>query len=376
MFEYTHRMSYSKSTRLFACLAISLLVCAASVAASEPDADFASMLTQLDSDDWFEREAATEALIASDDLPMSAIDEALASDSISAEQRMRLDLVSVQRYRRESLAGLGVQFNGERLGAVKITVVVEGFPAATVLQVGDTILASGTDQDAVLIGGEDGLRSQILSRRPGEVLPVIVRRGDDTIALELPLGSYSNLRGAATLDDETVREAMLLRRSRTWDAASEPRTIGAGLDLSVWIRAAFPEGSWDGLVGGGERRDAPVVRGGTAGSLEGRGRQSLLRTFWPDLDEAFEEAGRKLRDQTDRKQSRAIILRSVHVAREITLVRDIESAEANGENTAALLMTLDRLRASLAELDMELQREFERTDAILERVMPADDQGN
>ncbi|GEM_PF-4730023 len=347
---------------------LALSLCARCTLA-QPDETFTGVLERLGSADWYERQSATEALIASDDVPVSAIDEALRSGDLSPEQRARLSLVSVQRFRRESLAGLGVQFGNQGRGAVHIQAVIPGFPAAELLRAGDVILSVGEDLSAGLIGGRDDLRAEILSRRPGEIMPVLVRRGTRTIELDLPLGSYANLQGAAMLDDETIRAAMTRRSDRERNAAgrADP-AVASGLDMIDWVRGSFPDGTWDGLTGGGERRDPIVVPGGPAGTLSARGRRSLLRTFWPGVEEALGEASRQVQDRVNRAMTDSIVLRGVYLEHERSLAAQIEQARAEGQDATALESSLVTLRAQLAALDRRLAAEAGEIDDILDRV--------
>lgn len=330
---------------------------------------FGVLLERLDSADWDERRDATDALIATDAIPMSAIDEALRSDRLSPEQRVRLDLVSVQRFRREPLAGLGVQFGNQGRGAVTIQAVVPGFPAAALLQPGDVILSVGDSLNGGLIGGQDDLRAEILSRRPGEVMPVLIRRGNETIELDLPLGSYANLQGAAMLDDETVRAAMTRRRDRERGVIKvDANVIGSGIDMVDWVRGAFPDGTWDGLVGGGERRDPVVVPGGPDGSLSMRGRRSLLRTFWPSVEDALQESARQVQDRANRAMTDAIVLRGVYLEHERSLGNQIGEIRDAGGDASAIEGSLAILREQLGALDARLAAQGKRIDEMLERV--------
>jgi len=335
------------------------------------DEGLAGVLERMRSTDWFERQAATEALIASDSIPMSAIDAALASDELSPEQRARLTLASVQRYRREPLAGLGVQFGNSGRGAVLITNVVPGFPASDVLRAGDVIVAVGDSLGDGLIGGQDDLRAEILSRRPGEVMPAFVRRGVRTLELGLPLGEYAKLQGAAMLDDRTVRMAMRLRREREQRSTSsnEP-AIASGLDMHAWIAGAFPDGTWEGLMGGGDRRDAGVVPGGTNSALASRSRETRLRSFWPSVSVAVSKTAQQARDAIKRSMTSGVVLRGVFLEHQNSLIAQIDAGCEAGEDVSGLELSLDRLQGQLMELDRRLMEEAGRLDEAQRRIEP------
>ena len=323
----------------------------------------ARILERMESPVWGEREDATSALIASESIVMREIDAALASGDLSPEQRARLTFAAVQRYRREPLAGLGVQFGNGGPGAVQIAAVVPGFPASDILRAGDVLLAVGDDLGGGLIGGQDDLRAEILSRRPGDVMPVLIRRGLRTLELGLPLGEYANLQDAAMLDDQTVRRAMELRRARmNRDTAGPDAVIGSGLDMRSWIAGAFPEGTWEGLIGGGERRDPGIVPGGPSSELWSRNRQMQLRGFWSGVEEALGEGAEYARGSISRAMSAGVLLRGVFLEHESSLIDQIEEGEALGEDTSGLRVSLDRLRAQLAELDARLTETARRLD--------------
>ncbi|MEM9372560.1 MAG: hypothetical protein AAGA55_02870 [Planctomycetota bacterium] len=360
-----HRLILS---RLTACLIP--VICAGTIApAGQPDTALQGLLDRLDAPNWSEREAATEALIAAEAIPMSSIERALSSSTISDEQRARLDLVSVERYRREPLAGLGVQFGNQAHGAVQINAVVPGFPAAELLRSGDTILSVGEDLRAGLIGGQQDLRAEILSRRPGELMPVLIRRGTQTLELDLPLGSYANLQGAAMLDDGTIRRAMIIRREREGGTATAPEpAVGSALDMAAWIAGGFPDGTWAGLKGGGERRDHTIVPAGASASLSERGRQSLLRSFWPSLEAALDESARQLLDRNSRAMTASIVLRGVYLEHERSLVERIGNAERDGREAPDLADTLESLREQLDALDEQMLAATREIESIRELV--------
>ncbi|MFK7884188.1 MAG: PDZ domain-containing protein [Phycisphaerales bacterium] len=315
---------------------------------------FQSLLEQLDSDVWIERERAMASIGASESIPMDSIEAALLGDRLSAEQRMRLERAAVNRFRFEPLGGLGVSFGQASEGAVQIGSVVEGFPAAKILEAGDLITAVG---DRV-IGGQDHLRAEILSRRPGESLPVLVRRGRIVLELNLPLGEYANLTGAASLDDATVAAALRLRRSRAGVPETEPDRIGTGIDTRTWLDAAFSN-RFEPIAGDGERRGPVVV---PSGSVRAMDRTRRRRSYWKNLASAADESMRVARESLQRQMTSGLLLRGVYLDYQRSLLTQVQRAQGNGEDVAGLELALDQLANKLADLDARLSETAQEID--------------
>lgn len=326
---------------------------ALAAAADEPGV----LVERLDDPDWGVREGATAALMQTDEVPGEAIEAALRRDDLSPEQRVRLIRVAATRFRFAPLGGLGVSFGQGGEGGVSINGVVPGFPAADLLRAGDVILMIGDNP----VAGQDHLRAEILSRRPGESMPVLVRRDRTILDLDLPLGSYNNLDGAAALDESTVRQAMRLRYERSGIAWPEPDAVGGGLTASAWIDAAFPDGR-DGVENQpGDRRGPGVAdaRRGLDRELSGR-----RRGIWTTRAEAERGVGDQLRADMGRAITAGVRQRSVLVEFERSLSERLRAAEERGEDTESLAARLEGVRERMRGLDRELIETTRAMDAL------------
>lgn len=157
---------------------------------SEQELRIQTLVGILDSDDYDQRELATASLTKVPALDRKKLAEILSDDSLSLEQRQRLESIALNLFQREPRAGLGVQFdqNSPTIGAA-IGRTIEGFDAANVLKAGDIVVAV----DGRRIGSSNDLRFSIISRTAGERLPMVVLRDDVEIEVAPILGAYADL---------------------------------------------------------------------------------------------------------------------------------------------------------------------------------------
>jgi len=220
-------------------IALAMSVCQAS---AQPDEHVRGLVDQLDSQSWLERDLATLDLATSlEEISLNELEFYLGDMTLSHEQRTRLVLACQQRFQTHPKGGLGVSFGVIRVGAIEVVPIRNNpnFPASEMLNPGDVIARVG---DKILMNSFD-LRSHILSREPGEMLPVTVIRNGQPIKMELPLGSYGELTGAARLEPGIARRALGLRWNRKGIVVPEIDIIGTGIRSDQWIAAAFPEGT-------------------------------------------------------------------------------------------------------------------------------------
>lgn len=309
-------------------------------ATSGPDA----LIARLDDASWSEREAATAALrVIGDDAGAidAAIERALQRDDLSEEQRVRLTHVAMERFRASPLGGLGVSFGPAGEGGVQIQSVVAGFPAAGMLRPGDTILAIGDD----IIKGQDHLRAEILSRAPGETLPVLLRRDRTVLELALPLGAYTSLDGAAALDEQTVVWAMRLRHGRRAVGGMAVDGVGRSTTGAAWIAAAFPEGR--GETSAPKEPRGPGVADGVIGLR--RDAAGNWRSIWMTRDDAERALAEQERADLSRRLTSSVRRRSVLVEFERSL-----TARAGGAGDADTESRLARVRAEKDRIEAML----------------------
>ncbi|MEM0984048.1 MAG: PDZ domain-containing protein [Planctomycetota bacterium] len=186
--------------------------------------------------------------------PLRRIEQKLVDPDLSAEDRARLIRDGMDVFRRAPRAALGVQFGGTTArDAVIIERPIEGFPSAEYLADGDVIL----EIEGARVTGYNHVRAEILSRLPGERIPMLVRKakrpkiddeqpaGDvaaaiedafDTEIVEVPLGGYERLQQVGP-QDQLLRAAWQARVSRLLDAAgiTEGPALGEALTAEDWL---------------------------------------------------------------------------------------------------------------------------------------------
>lgn len=199
----------------------------------------AALVQQLNDDDWLQRDLATIELGELDPgITLEMLERQLGDQQLSPEQRARLQIAALRRFAERPKGALGVSFGTIRVGAIEVQPIPDNpdFPASRVLVLGDQIAMVG---DRV-IDGSFSLRTEILSRDPGDSLPVTIIRGEQVLHLNLELGSFEDLTGAVRMDSELLRNALELRWARLDRATNKQKSIGEDLDLDAWAQAAFP----------------------------------------------------------------------------------------------------------------------------------------
>ncbi|MAA51663.1 MAG: hypothetical protein CMJ41_01205 [Phycisphaerae bacterium] len=192
--------------------------------ASNPDAvessreqgdaiDYETLVAQLDSADWQEREAATMQLArANVEVPVGRIEVSLQEGGLSLEQVMRLLRVMEIRLLHVARGAIGIQMPLNQAGVpgdlvrtagVRVSAVIPGLPAEKILQPGDLI----TQIDDQPISDREDLARIVQRHWPGDVLrfrivrtTTLPREGEDDrsrtdyLDVEIVLGSTDDLR--------------------------------------------------------------------------------------------------------------------------------------------------------------------------------------
>ncbi len=199
------------------------------------------LVSLLDDPSWIVREQSTQMIgNPNEGFELSMIAPVLERDDLSAEARHRLWIASRELFGRTTKAGLGVGFGAMRDGGVEIRTVVQEvdqFPAAAMLVPGDLIVRA----DGQPLMQSDDLRAMILSHDPGETMNVIIERGERVLDLDLPLGSYKFLRGAAPISPHIAARAIRLRWTRQGIVLPENQSVGSGISVDDWVEAGYPE---------------------------------------------------------------------------------------------------------------------------------------
>lgn len=206
-------------------------------------------IARLDDESFETREDAAAALIAEPTLTIDEIGERLASADLSAEQRLRLNRVGIERFAKMPRAGLGVRFaapNGLR--GVPLGSVLENFPASAVLRAGDVVLSI----DGQRVDSTAQMGALILSRLPGESLRMEIERTApieeapggiaevDRLVVDVPLGRYEDLATGVGLTPDRLEAAYRqyqLRRGASFASDRTDTLVGASLAPIEWLRA-------------------------------------------------------------------------------------------------------------------------------------------
>jgi hypothetical protein len=219
-------MRHARATRRAGRLAIGLCVLsglalptvAQDIEQTEPD--IATVIDALDDPRFAERERASVALeIRADELD-ALLGGELNLSELTLEQVERIGGALRSRFWATPRAALGVSF-GRQLNAMAeglpLQNVINGFPSATVLRGGDVVVS--VDGIALVDAPSDMaqqmMRASILSRDPGDTLPMLVKRGNIELRVEAPLGAYRDLGpNAGVLTDAELERAWTVRSDR------------------------------------------------------------------------------------------------------------------------------------------------------------------
>ncbi len=223
----------------------------ASLPAAGQSADrIARLMQDLDSPSFVTRELAEDELEFDRSLTLDMLEEQLRRDDISQEQRIRLLKAASMRFSSEPRAAMGIQLSSEinELG-LKINGPVEGFDAMGKLQANDIVSVIGE----LPIRSSADLQAAIISRSPGEVVPVEIVRAAERLTIDIRLGAWSELSTPGGIPRASV-EAAWVYRSRDYAGKDEPEIIDFDVDINAWNAAASRP--WGGQ---GPRRDSGVA---------------------------------------------------------------------------------------------------------------------
>lgn len=202
-----------------------------------------TLVAALDAPTLAERDAATARLLSDESISLEQVEHLLTDDSLSWEQRLRLEGVGLALFTRQPRAGLGVQFGTPVEGGAPLNAVIAGFPAAEFLKPGD--LVRTIDGQPVLNTAHMG--SIILSHSPGDTLTMEIDRPTRPavdpknppptrpLTLRVPLGRFEDLNNGLP-SPERLWAAYRQRLARA-GADRRPDPIGGGLSPLAWLRA-------------------------------------------------------------------------------------------------------------------------------------------
>lgn len=223
---------------------------------------FDELVAALDAPSLSVRQLAHAELSERTDITIDQLETALARPDLTPEQTTRLDAAARDRFIDGPRAAMGISWNPDVQNRASIMGTIPGFDADNKLERGDIFIAVA---DQPIRGGNAQrlLRWQIISRDPGEIMPVTVRRGKDLLTFDLLLGSYEQLGdGRGVTSPQDFAAAYRLRENRLGRIADGD---ALGLTADDWS-VAREEGNKRFLVQLQQRRSGgqPVLVAGGA----------------------------------------------------------------------------------------------------------------
>ncbi|MBL4591636.1 MAG: hypothetical protein JKY96_06710, partial [Phycisphaerales bacterium] len=209
----------------------------------------------------------------------------------------------------------------------------------------------------------------ILSRLPGETLPVLIRRDQAVIKRDLPLGAFENLTGATLIEEPVLRRAMSLRRARLGIKFPQPDTIGSGIDPDAWIAAAFERGPI--------AHTQPIDKATDLGILFA-GKGKIVYSGFPDYPRrgaSWSSQGIAEQAILDTKRAELNTKITDGFLRRSQLVLQINTAQArakDGPDPDAYQPEIHRLKKQQAMVESEIMRFTNQLDTLTDQD-PKDD---
>lgn len=307
------------------------------------------LLASLAEGGFVERELVSRRIETSRYITLEAIETALNRDDLDPEQRQRLLGAGRRKFFTQPRAAMGIQLGPMTVGGLQITGTTPGFNAAEILQQND-VLASINGH---AIASVQDLQVAIISRSPGETVPVVVLRGPESMALDVTLGAWSALGQRATPGLDVLERSWSFRFGGS-EAGTQELIPLLGEPRSSQQDDATRRGQrptragW--VVGGEPRLNAGLAAGIRLDRpLDGQDRQNAISYA--------DRLAAKLLELEDRRQR---TLRSIeHTESKLEAFRR-EGNDASITDYAALLrqhqQTLDQQEAEIRTLRAELVR--------------------
>jgi hypothetical protein len=311
-------------------------------------------IEQLGNEDWLMRDLATLELSELDPgISLETLELYITREDLTLEQRSRLWLACLRRFQMRPKGALGVQWGEIRVGAIEVIPIPDNpeFPASMVLKRGDHIALVGDR----IMDGTFSLRAEILSRDPGDILPVTLIRDGRTGQYDLKLGAFSNLTGGARMESQMLVTALQRRWERMGLDTPQSGSVGTAIGLDDWQRAAFP----DGIVP--DPRDPELIapRGmvlgpGMPDSPDGTRRARMIIDVWIDpADFAVQTEQRAALLMGERLQP-MIALLNLYTRQQVQLRSEIAD-ELSEEESSLIQSELETLRIRVDRLKVEIE---------------------
>lgn len=218
-------------------------------------------ILDLASDDFARREAACVALTDESLCTEAQLIDALKNRAMLAEQRARVLTTLRDRFLRSERAAVGISMETVEEG-VRISQLHEPFPARAILQPNDVILEISGRRLALdprdPLTPTARLQIEILAHSPGERARMRIQRADETLELDVPLGSRADLPAppAPTFGvSDAMDAAWRARMQRLGVAESTEPPIVALARANDWRRSgrhAVLPGPQESVAAGGQ----------------------------------------------------------------------------------------------------------------------------
>jgi hypothetical protein len=326
-----------------------LMLLAASPAAVASTPVPAELLRELASPDAETRERAQEQIVGRADLKLKDLDALILDGTLSPEAYFRCVGAARPKFESSPRGAMGVSFSLERRGLNIVQSAMEGFPSVKVLRPGDRIVEiDGWQPDPYrsdfMSGGS--ARPFIISRDPGDVIPLKIIRDGQEVQVDLELGKFSDLKNTNPLSDSELKAAWDVRRGRyqkSLPVINGPATEESGLESADLHDQQIGLDAVNGQV-------TPAAGGG----------QSRTGRTLDDLNERLaSRPTRNLRDGFDPGLNRQVMIRAGEVIVNGRRVR-------NGEMIGGARVVIDPMGRQLDQRIDEMRRnEVEQRMALI-----------
>ncbi|MEM8756963.1 MAG: PDZ domain-containing protein [Planctomycetota bacterium] len=235
---------------------------------AQSDAAFATdedgidrIIERLGSESFVERELATRELETSPAVSLEVLEDLLVRGTLDRESRRRVAMVARRRFFNEPRAAMGIMLGSQTELGLRITGTQPGFDADGTLRPDDII----ADIGGTPITKTEDLQVSIISRSPGEVVPVTVVRGEETLVLPIELGAWASLSNQQAQPRQDVLEISWAFRFGEALSVGAPPTLDGPAVPAVGRRPGDRRPSMGGgtrfVVGGEPREEAGRAAG-------------------------------------------------------------------------------------------------------------------
>jgi hypothetical protein len=336
----------------------------ASTAGAQPPSSLSQFIKDLDAPEAQARIDATEQLFDSPAISLKQMEKALREEKLSPEQRQRLLGVAAHRFRSEPRAAMGIGWDSNpSTHGVTLATVQPEFPSAKVLKVGDRVIAAA----GVTIDTWETMRAVIISRDPGDQIPITVVREGATLNLTVELGDFTRLKQAAMLDPGLFAEAWRVRAKGLSDPDTDKSPlIVSDLPAVAWTSqySLLPDEAADlGLATRSPEEAVALVAGGEPrGGLQGVIQPPIPQRAQFNL-RALPNRGNPNAPNVDPAQQilvqQAMAFRSLlqdRAAEQASLLEQLKDPGLTPQRRESVRLRLDGINEQIKKLSQELTR--------------------